>query len=109
MFFFEIYLIGRSCFRIKASKNARHAELEEPGFHAMISPSCFSLGGRDRRGVQYAYTDKENIPHQEEDEDGPILYRDDDENEDDGKHKIIQGILFNKKYNFCGGYPFSQF
>jgi len=76
MFFFEIYLIGRSCFRIKAS-------------------------GRDRRGVQYAYTDKENIPHQEEDEDGPILYRDDDENEDDGKHKIIQGILFNKKYNFC--------
>jgi phosphatase and actin regulator 3 len=42
-----------------------------------------SLGGRERRGVQYAYTDKENIPHQEEDEDGPILYRDDDDNEDD--------------------------
>ena len=89
----KIYLIGRACFKIKASKNARHAELKEPGFHAMISPSCFSLGGRDRRGVQYAYTDKENIPHQEEDEDGPILYRDDDENEDDGKHKIIQWYI----------------
>ena len=59
--------------------------------HALISPSCFSLGGgRERgRGVQYQYTDKENIPHPEEDEDGPILYRDDDDNEDDGKYHLI--------------------
>jgi len=39
-------------------------------------------GGRDRRGVAYQYgTDKENIPHPDEDEDGPILYRDDDDEE----------------------------
>ena len=48
---------------------------------SLSSPSCFSLGGgRDRRGVAYQYgTDKENIPHPDEDEDGPILYRDDDD------------------------------
>jgi hypothetical protein len=57
----------------------------------VISPSCFSLGGR--RGVQYQYSgDKENIPqhhHQDEDdEDGPILYRDDDEMEDEGEEEM---------------------
>ena len=46
----------------------------------MCSPSCFSLGGRERRGVQYNYTDKENYPVQEEEL--PILYRDEEQHSD---------------------------
>jgi hypothetical protein len=57
---------------------------------AVISPSCFSLGG-GRRGVQYEYGggDKENIPQDEDDEDGPILYRDDGEMEDEGERRLV--------------------
>ena len=29
--------------------------------------------------------DKENIPHEDDDEDGPILYRDEDSMEEEGK------------------------
>ncbi len=61
---------------------------------AVISPSCFSLGG-GRRGVQYEYGgDKENIPQDEDDEDGPILYRDDGEMEDEGESHIFYNFFF---------------
>ena len=56
-----------------------------------VSPSCFSLpGSRSTRQTQFAVynnTDKENIlPNSDEDEDdGPILYRDEDNMEDEGK------------------------
>ena len=37
--------------------------------------------------------DKENIPHEDDDEDGPILYRDDDSMEDEGEclHRELDG------------------
>ena len=60
---------------------------------AVISPSCFSLGG-GRRGVQYQYGggggDKENIPQDDDDEDGPILYRDDGDMEDEGEERLAK-------------------
>ena len=53
--------------------------------------SCFSLSGVRRvngsgHGQQMASfrEDKENIPHEDEDEDGPILYRDEESMEDEG-------------------------
>lgn len=47
----------------------------------------FSLGGgRRHAGFANFREDKENIPHESEDEeDGPILYRDDDSMEDEGE------------------------
>ena len=63
----------------------------QPPHTAGISPSCFSLGGR--RGVQYQYNnDKENIPQEEDDEDGPILYRDEDEMEDEGERTSAENL-----------------
>eukprot|EP00091_Calanus_sinicus_P007560 TRINITY_DN18658_c0_g1_i1.p2 TRINITY_DN18658_c0_g1~~TRINITY_DN18658_c0_g1_i1.p2 ORF type:complete len:126 (+),score=17.86 TRINITY_DN18658_c0_g1_i1:1611-1988(+) len=48
----------------------------------------FSLGG-GRRGAHPQFSnfreDKENIPHSDDDEDGPILYRDDDNMEDEDR------------------------
>merc|ERR1712029_899454 len=32
--------------------------------------------------------DKENIPHEDDDEDGPILYRDDDSMEEEGEYRL---------------------
>ena len=55
------------------------------------SPSCFSLTGGRKSGQSSSSQqfsnfreDKENIPHEDDDEDGPILYRDDDSMEDEG-------------------------
>ena len=53
------------------------------------SPSCFSLSGvrRSNGGPQFSNfrEDKENQgPHEDEDEDGPILYREDDSMEEEG-------------------------
>ena len=53
------------------------------------SPSCFSLSGvrRSNGGPQFSNfrEDKENQgPHDDEDEDGPILYREDDSMEEEG-------------------------
>ena len=54
------------------------------------SPSCFSLSGVRRiNGSHPQFSnfreDKENIPHEDDDEDGPILYRDDDSMEEEGE------------------------
>ena len=50
----------------------------------------FSLpgrGGARAQPPQYQLyrEDKENIPHEDDDEDGPILYRDDDSMEEEGE------------------------
>ena len=58
-------------------------------FHAE-SGSCFSLSGVRRMNGNHSQQmssfreDKENIPHEDDDEDGPILYRDEDSMEDEG-------------------------
>lgn len=62
--------------------------------------SCYSLSGVRRvngggHGQQMASfrEDKENIPHEDEDEDGPILYRDEESMEDEGGwclHKVYE-------------------
>merc|ERR1719282_151813 len=54
------------------------------------SPSCFSLSGVRRiNGSHPQFSnfreDKENIPHEDDDEDGPILYRDDDSMEEEDR------------------------
>ena len=55
------------------------------------SSSCFSLTGGRKSGQSSSQQfsnfreDKENIPHEDDDEDGPILYRDDDSMEDEGR------------------------
>jgi len=61
---------------LKKSRDAREAGTSR---NAIEKSSSSSLGGRERRGVQYHYTDKENYPVQEEEL--PILYRDDDQGE----------------------------
>merc|ERR1712106_1010432 len=47
------------------------------------------MGGGGRRGAHPQFSnfkeDKENIPHSDDDEDGPILYRDDDNMEDEDR------------------------
>merc|ERR1711892_194823 len=71
------------------SQNGRHHASTPPqDKHQNSSPSCFSLGG-GRRGAHPQFSnfkeDKENIPHSDDDEDGPILYRDDDNMEDEDR------------------------
>ena len=67
------------------------------------SPSCFSLSGvRRSNGGSHQFSnfreDKENIPHEDDDEDGPILYRDDDSMEEEGepllKNLSYEAILY---------------
>ena len=63
------------------------------------SPSCFSLSGvRRSNGSSHPQfsnfrEDKENIPHEDDEEDGPILYRDDDSMEEEGKFVCVQNIF----------------
>jgi len=65
------------------SQNGRHHASTPPQDKHQNS----SLGG-GRRGAHPQFSnfreDKENIPHSDDDEDGPILYRDDDNMEDEG-------------------------
>ena len=72
------------------------------------SPSCFSLGG-GRRGAHPQFSnfreDKENIPHSDDDEDGPILYRDDDNMEDEGEISDSVKISLNCKELNCSVTP----
>ena len=75
------------------SKNARRT-LRGLGRHApprLSSPSCFSLGGGRRAQFQAYHQDKENT-HPDQDEDGPILYRDDEDTAADGQ--FISLFLF---------------
>ena len=61
--------------------------------------SCFSLSGVRKASNQHFASfreDKENIPHDDDDEDGPILYRDDDSMEEEGEtdeNCLFQEIL----------------
>ena len=41
-------------------------------------------GGHSQQMASFR-EDKENIPHEDDDEDGPILYRDEDSMEDEGE------------------------
>jgi len=66
-----------------AQNGRRHASSPAQEKH-----QASSLGGARRHGGQFSNLreDKENIPHEEEDEeDGPILYRDDDNMEDEDR------------------------
>lgn len=66
------------------SQNGRHHASTPPQDKHQNS----SLGG-GRRGAHPQFSnireDKENIPHSDDDEDGPILYRDDDNMEDEDR------------------------
>merc|ERR1719341_1826210 len=76
-----------------AQNGRRHAsspaQEKHQGSRRPLMPRIrFSLGGARRHGGQFSNLreDKENIPHEEEDEeDGPILYRDDDNMEDEDR------------------------
>merc|ERR1719278_1434384 len=77
-----------------SSQNGRRhasspAQEKHQGSRRPLMPRIrFSLGGARRHGGQFSNLreDKENIPHEEEDEeDGPILYRDDDNMEDEDR------------------------